>query len=133
MALIVTTTLSSSSTTRTLGCSRITRRSLHGQRDHEGGPPTDTAPHAHRAAVALDDALRDPESEPGALAGLRGEERLEDLSEEIGRDPFPCVAAPGLDGVAAEELRLGARARLGRDRDGPALGHRVRCVQQKVK
>src|SRR6267378_7241324 len=58
IALIVTTTLSSSSTTRTLGCSRIARRPLDRQRDHEGRPATHTAAHAHGPAMALHDALR---------------------------------------------------------------------------
>src|SRR6266581_3002294 len=98
MALIVTTTLSSSSTTRTLGCSRITRRSLHGQRDHERGPPTDAAAHAHRATVALHDALRNPQTETSAFAWLGREERLEDLSEELVRDPLAGVAHLDLNG-----------------------------------
>src|SRR6266849_9241996 len=133
MALIVTTTLSSSSTTRTLGCSRITRRSLHRQRDHEGRSPTQAAAHAHRAAVALHDALRHPESEPGPLPGLGREERLEDLGEEVVRDAFAGVAHLDLDGVAPEDLRLGARAGLRRDRDRPTLRHRVGRVEHEVE
>src|SRR2546430_15746421 len=100
MALIVMTTLSSSSTTRTLGCSRIARRSLDRQRDHEGRPAADAAAHAHRAAVALHDPLRDPEPQAGALPGLRREERLEDLREEIVRDSLAGVAHLDLHGIA---------------------------------
>src|SRR6185503_1307075 len=133
IALIVTTTLSSSSTTRTLGCSRITRRSLHWQRDHEGGAAADAAADAHRAAVALHDALRHPEPEAGALAGLRREERLEDLSQKLVRDSLPGIAHLELHGIATQDLSLGARTRLRRDRDRPALGHRVRRVEQEVE
>src|SRR5438105_5073231 len=57
IALIVTTTLSSSSTTRTLGCSGIARRSLDRQSDHEGRSATHATADAHRSAVALHDAL----------------------------------------------------------------------------
>src|SRR5438477_3987235 len=133
MALMVTTTLSSSSTTRTLGCSRITRWSLDRQGDHEGRPATDPAAHAHRAAVALHDALRDPESESGPLAGLGREERLEDLGEHIVRNPLAGVAYLDLHGLASDDLGLGVAARLRRDRDGAALGHRVRGVEEKVE
>src|SRR5713101_4648263 len=133
MALIVTTTLSSSSTTRTLGCSRITRRSLHGQRDHEGRSPTDAAAHAHRAAVTLHDALRHPQSEPGPLPGLRREERLEDLGEKIVRDSLAGVAHLDLDSVATEHLGFGARAGLRGNRDRAALRHRVGRVEHEVE
>src|SRR3954469_4002741 len=79
MASIVVATLSSSSTTRTdASVTCALRRAAHGQRDDEGRPLTGTASHLHRAAVSLDDAVRDPESEAGALLRLRREERLED-------------------------------------------------------
>src|SRR3989442_2822447 len=89
IALIVTTTLSSSSTTRTLGCSRIARRSLDRQGDHERGPATHVTAYAHGPAVALHDALRDPEPEPGPFPRLRREEWLEDLSDELVRNFLP--------------------------------------------
>src|SRR5438093_4396818 len=133
MALIVTTTLSSSSTTRTLGCSRIARRSLDRQRDQERRPTTNTAAYPHRPAVALHDALRYPEPEAGPFPWLRREERLEDLGEQVVRDALAGVLHLDLDGVAPEDLRFGARAGLRRDRDGPALRHRVRRVEQEVE
>src|SRR3989440_12445536 len=103
MALIVMTTLSSSSTTRTLGCSRIARRSLDRQRDHEGRPAANAAAHAHRSAVTLNDSLRPPEPEAGALSGFRGEERLADLGEEVVRNSL--TGAPPLDppGIAPQQ------------------------------
>src|SRR6267143_5213411 len=104
MALIVTTTLSSSSTTRTLGCSRIARRPLDRQGDHEGRPATHTAAHAHGPAMALHDALRYPEAEPGPFPGFRREEWLEDLRDELVRYSVPRVAHLDLDRVATEEL-----------------------------
>src|SRR5207245_8156758 len=131
LALSVTTRLSSSTTTRTLGCSRITWGSLHRQRDHEGRPSTDAAAHAHRAAVALHDALRHPESEPGPLARLGREERLEDLRQKVVRNPVARVAHLDLDGVASEDLGFGARARLRRDGDSAASWHRVRRVEHE--
>src|SRR6266850_4530395 len=133
MALIVTTTLSSSSTTRTLGCSRIARRSLDRQRDHEGRAATEAAAHAHRAAMTLHDALRDPQPEAGALARLRREEWLEDLRQKVVRDALPGVAHLDLDGVATEELCLGAGTGLGGHRDRPALRHGIRGVQQEIE
>src|ERR1700723_321337 len=45
-----------------------------------------------RAAVMLDDLVRDGEPEPGpAPWGLRREERLEDARGRLGRDPFSVV------------------------------------------
>src|SRR5438309_3199651 len=133
IALIVTTTLSSSSTTRTLGCSRIARRSLDRQSDHESRPTTDPAAYAHGPAVALDDALRNPEPEAGSLPRLRREERLENLSDELVRDSLPGVTNLDLDGIAPEDLRFGARAGLCRDGDRAALRHGVRCVEEEVE
>src|SRR6266513_1437643 len=133
MALIVTTTLNSSSTTRTLSCSGIARRPLDRQRDHECRPAPHSAAHAHRPAVALHDALRNPEPEPGPLPRFRGEERLEDLRDEIVRDPLAGVAHLDLHGIPSENLRLGAGAGLGSDGDRSALGHRVGSIEQEVE
>src|SRR5438094_2446304 len=133
IALIVKTTLSSSSTTRTLGCSGIARRSLDRQGDHECRPATHSAAHAHRPAVTLHDALRHPEPQPGPLTGLRGEERLEDLRDELVRYPLAGITNLDLDGIPPEDLGLGAGTRLCGDRDRPALWHRVRRVQQEIE
>src|SRR5438093_149207 len=133
IALIVTTTLSSSSTTRTLGCSRIARRSLDRQSDHEGGTAAHAAAHAHGSAVALHDALRNPEPEPGPLPGLRREKWLKDLGDELVRNALPGVADLDLDSVATEDLGFGPRARLRRHGDRPALRHRVGGVEQKIE
>ena len=94
---------------------------------------TQPATHAHRAAVILHDRLRDPESEPGALAPLRGEERLEDLREHVVRDPLARVADLDLHPLASNELRLDTGARLRRHGDGPALRHRIGGVQDEVE
>src|SRR5438105_10380715 len=133
IALMVTTTLSSSSTTRTLSCSGIARRSLDRQRDHERRPPTHSAAHAHRPAVTLHDALRHPEPEPGPFPGLGGEERLEDLRDELVRYPLAGVTYLDLDGIPPEDVRLGAGTRLCGYRDRPALWHRVGRVEQAIE
>src|SRR5437899_9522459 len=91
MALIVTTTLSSSSTTRTLGASRIVWP-FDRQRDHERRAASHAAAHAQRPAVPLHDPLRDPEPETGPLPRLRREEGLEYLLEDVLRDPLARVA-----------------------------------------
>src|SRR5207244_12637569 len=103
------------------------------QRDRERGPAADTASHAHRATVTLHDTLRDPEPKARALPGLRREERLEDLRQDVVGDALAGVAHLDLHGVAPEELRLGAGTTLRRHRDGAALGHRVSRIQQYVE
>src|SRR2546428_998572 len=133
IALIVTTTLSSSSTTRTLSCSGIARRSLDRQRDHERRPATHSAAHSHRPPVTLHDALRHPEPQPGPFPGLRGEERLEDLRDELVRYPLAGVTYLDLDGIPSEDLRLAAGTRLCGDRDCAALWHRVGRVEQEIE
>src|SRR5438132_702695 len=133
IALIVTTTLSSSSTTRTLSCSGIAWRPLYRQGDHECRPPAEAAAHAHRAAVTLHDALGYPQPKTGPLPGFRREERLEDLGDELVRDPVARVAHLDLDGIASEELGLRARTGLRRDGDRPAPRHRIRGVEQEIE
>jgi|SRR5271163_3331263 len=69
-----------------------------------------------RAAMLLrDDVVADREAKPGALAGrLRGEERLEQLVLDLGRDADAVVADTHLDRVAQiarchRQLRLELR------------------------
>src|SRR5712692_8587565 len=77
MAAIVTVTLCSSSTTRTLG--GIGRWASDRQRHAEHRSPTGPVPDLEPAAVALRDTEAHPEAEAGALLTLRREERLEDV------------------------------------------------------
>src|SRR3979411_578556 len=107
MALIVKTTFSSSSTTRTLSCSGIARRPLNRQRDHERCAATNAAAHAHRPAMTLHDALRYPQPKASPLPWSGREERLEDLGDELVRDPLAGCAHRDLDGIPSEDLRLG--------------------------
>src|SRR5262245_53512892 len=67
-----------------------------GQRQEKRGAQPGLAAHLHLAAVVLRDAVDRREAEPGA-AGLRGEERLEDVREVGRRDPVAGVADPRLD------------------------------------
>src|SRR5256885_1843849 len=75
IAAIVTVTLSSSSTIRTLG--GIGRWSSDRQRHAEDGAAAGLIAYLQAAAVALRDAEAHPETQPGPLFALRREERLE--------------------------------------------------------
>src|SRR3989304_2302283 len=92
-------------------------------------------------AVALDDLVADREPEPGALADLLGgEERVEDLGQDLRRDAVPVVGhlhrdvlAIGLEGAHVDDAALlrgrpnGRRsARATRLRTG-ARAQRRRC------
>src|SRR5688572_9976860 len=100
MAFIVTRTLSSSSTIRSLplanapprGVALCLGRAADRQRDGEGRAATGAAAHPHVAAVRLDDPERDPEAEPGALPLLRRVERLEDVRQVLLGDARAGVA-----------------------------------------
>src|SRR5207237_6218075 len=81
----------------------------------------------------LHDARRHPDPEPGPFPGLGGEERLEDLRDELVRYPLAGVAYLDLDGIPPEDVRLGAGTRLCGYRDRPALWHRVGRVEQEIE
>src|SRR5438309_73159 len=98
MAAIVTVTLCSSSTTRTLGGIGwwTSDRERHAEDRAAAGPVADLK----AAAVALRDPEADPEAEARALLPLRGEERLEDV-----RQVFLGDARPGVRDLHPHRIR----------------------------
>src|SRR4029077_11701149 len=101
MAAIVTVTLSSSSTMRTLG--GVSGRTSDRQRHAEHGPTARPVAHLQPAAVALGDAEAYPEPETGALLALGREERLEDVREVLLCDTRTGVRYLDPDGIRADE------------------------------
>src|SRR6516162_8837441 len=98
MAPIVTATLSSSSTTSRLPVAMY-GRSPDRQCHAEGGPPPLTAAQLDRAAVRLDDALRDPQSQASAFLVFGREERLENMRQVLFGDTFAGVSNLDVDRI----------------------------------
>src|SRR5437868_1451208 len=131
MAAIVTVTLSSSSTMRTLA--GIRRWTSDRQSHAEHRTAARAVAHLQPAAVALRDPQADPETEAGALFTLRREERLEDVRQVLLGDARPGVRDLEPDRVGPDEPRSRVPMRLGRNRDEPALRHRFGGVQHEVE
>src|SRR5919204_1099191 len=131
MAWIVVATLSSSSTTRTLVSAIGVRRSLDRERDREHRALAGTAPHFDRAAVPLDDAVRDPQPEAGAALRLRREERLEDAGLRLLVHAHAAVADLDADRLVWDVALARAVAR--RDGERAAVGHRLGRVEVQVE
>src|SRR5512146_2584082 len=85
----------------------------HRQSDAHGGSVAGNALHLDVAAVAAHVVLRDAESKARPLAALGGEERLEDMRQNIGRDARSGIANPQLDHLGISDL-------VGKDRDSAA-------------
>src|SRR5438477_377859 len=128
---MVTVTLSSSSTMRTLG--GIGRWTSDREGHAEDRPAAGAIPHLEAAAVALGDAETDPEAKARALLALRREEGLEDMRQMLFRDARSGVGDLDLDRVRADEAGGRVAMRLGRDGDDPALRHRLGGVQHEVE
>src|SRR5438067_261712 len=105
IASIVVATLASSSTTSTQ-VSAIAGRSTERKRDRERRALAFPAAHAHRPAMPLHDAVRDPETKTRAALGLRREERLEDPALRLGVHAHPAVPYLDADGVEGQRLAL---------------------------
>ena len=89
----------------------------------ERGAPPHRALHGHLRLVAGQDPVGHGEPEPGALRPLGGEERVEDLPPEVGRDAHPAIGHRQLHPVARLPVREG---------EGAAVGHRVERIQDQV-
>src|SRR5947209_16925754 len=128
---MVTVTLSSSSTMRTLG--GIGRGTSDRQGHAEDRAAASAVPHLETPAVALGDPEADPEAEAGALLPLRREERLEDVREVLLRDAGPGIRHLHLHRVRTNEARGRVAMGLRRDRDDPALLHGLGRVEHEVE
>src|SRR5690348_2635773 len=98
MAPMVTATLSSSSTTRSLPFGMV-RRTPDRQRHAEGRAPTLATAQLDRAAMRLHDALGNPEAEPGPFFVLGGKERFEDVRQVLLGDALARIADLDMDRV----------------------------------
>src|ERR687886_1667792 len=107
MAPIVTATLSSSSTTSRLPLAML-RGASNRQCHAEGRAAALPTPQLDRAAVRLDDALRDPQAQAGALLVLGREERLEDVRQVFFGDAFAGITNLDVHKVGDEEFGVGA-------------------------
>src|SRR5690242_9999910 len=103
MAPIVTATLSSSSTTSSLPIAMF-RWATNGERDTEGRAAALATAQFDRATVRLDDALRHPQAEAGALLVLGREERLEDVGQIFLGNALATIANLNVHGVRHQEL-----------------------------
>src|SRR6266542_787148 len=83
--------LGSSSTTRTRGLGMT-----HRQAKDELGPRVVLASHHDLAAMLVDDAVDERESEPGGIVARR-RERLEDVGELVGANAVAGVREADLD------------------------------------
>src|SRR5436305_2212337 len=133
MAPRVTATLSSSSTTSSLALSVILDRSPDWQGDAEGGPTPLTAADADRAAMVLDDAVRDPQAQASPLLVLGREERLENVSLDLLRHTFAGVADHDVHRLAQQKILVGAVRYAGGHGNIAALGHGLLGVEQDVE
>src|SRR5581483_5289310 len=132
MAAMETSTLSSSSTIRTVPL-LIFGWSSDRQGDGEGGPLARPAPHVDLAAVAADDAVGDPEPQAGALLLLLGgEERLEDVRQVLRRDTGAGIANLQLHPAGSDDLRVAATGRARGDHDRATVGHCLLGIEQQV-
>src|SRR6267142_3467191 len=130
MALIVVATLCSSSTTRTLLLA-IVLRSRDRKSDREGRALARPAAHLERSAVRLHDAVRDPETETGALLHLGREERFEDARDRFLADPRAGVAHFDAHDVG---LRIElAAADMRRDDEPTATRHGLGRVEEQIE
>src|ERR1043165_10106515 len=111
---MVTVTLSSSSTMRTLGGIRGWPSDRQGHAEY--GTAARAVAHLEPAAVALRDPEAHPEAEAGALLPFRGEERLEDVRQVILRDPRSGVGDLEPNRARPDKSRCRARRGLGRER-----------------
>src|SRR5579883_1450509 len=83
------------------------------------------AGHANLAVVTAHVGEADAEAEAGAAAALGGEEGLEDMRQDVGRDAGAGVADADLDHVDVSEL-------VGGDGDAAAFGSGFGGVEQEV-
>src|SRR5512137_1641922 len=95
-----------------------------GQPDGETRTLAWLAVHRHAPLVPLDDPVDHREPQPGALL-LGGEERVEDLLHELGRDARPVVLEDDLEAVL---LWAGP----GGHAQGPSLPHGLDGVDDDV-
>src|SRR5215469_9461702 len=91
MAPMVIATFSSSSTISTLPVA-ILCWTPNWKGHAESRAPALAASKLDRTAVRLDDALRDPQSQTGALLVFAREERLEDVRQVLLLDALACIA-----------------------------------------
>src|SRR6266702_4487244 len=103
MAPIVTATLSSSSTTSRLPVAMLGRAS-NGQGDAESGAPTFAASQLDRAAMRLDDALRDPQPQACALLVFGREKGLENMRQVLLGDALAGIPNLDVDRIRHQEL-----------------------------
>src|SRR5438067_9694676 len=97
-----------------------------GQLDEECGALAGRAFNRDRAAVLLDDPIRDGQAEAGAFADfLGGEERIEDPQLKSGRNPVPGIDERDLD-------RRGGDGSRNANRLAWRVEHRVARVRQQV-
>src|SRR5580704_8812893 len=101
-----------------------------GQKHRERRALAERGAHLDRAAVLVDDAMRDREAQARAL-GLRRVERDEQLLQAVARDADAGVAKANLAELAVAESR--APPACGQDLERAAVGHRLQCVLGEVE
>src|SRR5205823_10126386 len=109
---------------------------------HRGALPN-LAVDLHLSVVLLNDAPTDRQAESGALPfRLRGEERLENAIQNLGRNAGPSVGNLQEDhfGRADHSVRLPIWRRVGRpyfsvnpDAQGPSSGHGIAGIGDQVE
>src|SRR5579864_5408824 len=129
---MVTATLSSSSTTRRLPLAMLGRAS-NWQGHAESGAASLAAAQFDRPTVCLDDALRDPQTEAGALLVFGRKERFEDMRQMLFGDALASVTNLDVYRVGHQELGVGAMGDPSGDEDGATLRHGLLCVQHQVE
>src|SRR5207245_7834652 len=107
-------------------------RASNGQCDVEGRAAPFAAAQFDRPTVRLDNALRDPQPQAGALRLLGGEERLEDVRDVLLGDAVASVPNLYVDRVSHEELGVGPVRVTGRYVEGAAFGQCVLSADDVV-
>ena len=108
------------------------------QEDRERAPQGDRALNLDRAAGLSDEAVHGREAEPSSLAKvLRGEERIEQAGKRCLVHPGARIRDSnpdgGLERLAAPECLLGTTFDIvHRDREGPAIVHRILGVHGEI-